>query len=228
MLLLLGAALLSPGAGPPSADRAAEKAARAATVRVHNRTRDVVGSGVVIARVGAVVYVLTAAHVVDGGTRVTIDVADSARPGGRRSLGEAAVEKAAAAEDLALLRVALADGAPAALPAALPAVLPVAKAAPRDLPCPAVSAADDGNGAVVAAETIAAAPLLKRPGADVAARFWKCRAAPVPGRSGGPLLDEAGALLGICSGGTNGDSYYTHLDEIRRFLKGSGLGFLAR
>ena len=84
----------------------------------------------------------------------------------------------------------------------------------------------DGNAPTVLAETIVGTVLLRKPGADESAHFWKCQALPVAGRSGGPLLDPDGTLLGICSGGDGKSSYYTHLDEIRRFLRRNGLRHL--
>ena len=39
------------------------------------------------------------------------------------------------------------------------------------------------------------------------------------GRSGGPLLDADGRLIGVCSGTQEGMNYYTHPDEIRGALQ---------
>lgn len=54
--------------------------------------------------------------------------------------------------------------------------------------------------------------------------FWQARDPSLPGRSGGPLLNSADELLGICSGYQAGKGYYTHIDEIRaawkRFIPG--------
>jgi hypothetical protein len=110
----------------------------------------------------------------------------------------------------------------------LAVIVPLRKGAPPAPPLAAFSVGDDGTRPNIKDEEVMDGPLVKRPGADGSARFWKCKAMPVGGRSGGPLLDSGGALIGICSGGDGANGYYTHLDEIRRFLKSNGLGFLAR
>ncbi len=77
-------------------------------------------------------------------------------------------------------------------------------------------------------ERVLQALRVRKPGADESARCLKCKAGAVAGRSGGPLLDRDGTLLGIASGGDDRASYFIHLDEIRPFLKRNGLGFLAK
>jgi hypothetical protein len=44
--------------------------------------------------------------------------------------------------------------------------------------------------------------------------------------AGGPLIDNWGTLIGSGSGSSDGKGYYTHLDEIYRFLKASEAGLV--
>ena len=66
----------------------------------------------------------------------------------------------------------------------------------------------------------------RRPGVETAVRVWETSQPPAQGRSGGPLLDRQGQLLGIGSGSSGGKGYFSHLDEIERFLKRNGLQWL--
>ena len=63
---------------------------------------------------------------------------------------------------------------------------------------------------------------LLRLGKDKASFFWESSKAPVVGRSGGPLVDSKGRVLGICSGNQEGHGYFTHLDEIHAALRREG------
>jgi len=55
---------------------------------------------------------------------------------------------------------------------------------------------------------------------------WETQLPPEVGRSGGPLIDQKGYLLGICSGSENKRGYYTHVLEIQRALRAAGVGWL--
>jgi S1-C subfamily serine protease len=224
MLGFLCAALLGQSAEPPRLPDAAERLALRATVRVHNRARDKVGSGVVIGRVGPAIYVLTAAHLVDGTDAVEIRFPElDSQKVAPRELGDVTVvaRTKSAVEDLALLRFA-GGGDFACLS------LRKDNLARLKIPSQAFSVGfADGKLGTVTAESIVNASMVKKRGADEAAQFWKCKALPVPGRSGGPLLDPEGSLLGVCSGGDARASYYTHHSEVRRFLIRNGLRTLA-
>ena len=68
------------------------------------------------------------------------------------------------------------------------------------------------------AETVAA-KLLKRANDVPEAFFWQTAAKPEKGRSGGPLLDADGRVIGICAATQDEKGYFTHLDEILAGLK---------
>src|SRR5262249_57044774 len=76
-------------------------------------------------------------------------------------------------------------------------------------------------------DVIKATRVVSKPGEQGKAKCWETAKGPVAGRSGGPLVDTHGRLLGVASGTSGGKGYYIHLDEIRAFLKHNGLGWLA-
>ena len=55
---------------------------------------------------------------------------------------------------------------------------------------------------------------------------WQVDRVPEKGRSGGPLIDHRGFLLGIASGASHGKGYYGHTEEIHRFLTRRGMKWL--
>src|SRR5262245_39251362 len=55
---------------------------------------------------------------------------------------------------------------------------------------------------------------------------YETRHPPVQGRSGGPLIDQRGYLMGICSGTENQRGYYTYILPIHSALSGAGFGWL--
>lgn len=57
--------------------------------------------------------------------------------------------------------------------------------------------------------------------------FWRTEAPPRPGRSGGPLLDPRGRVIGVAVAVRAGAGYYAHHDEILAALKRDGYGWLA-
>lgn len=61
---------------------------------------------------------------------------------------------------------------------------------------------------------------------ETVAFFWELSATPVQGRSGGPLLDAQGRVIGICAASRENRGYYTHLDELLASLKEDGYGWL--
>ena len=66
----------------------------------------------------------------------------------------------------------------------------------------------------------------RRPQEKETIAFWEVERKHVSGRSGGPLVDEKGYLIGICSGSNQEKGYFTHIEEIQRFLKRNGFRWL--
>jgi hypothetical protein len=200
--------------------REMQQTAVAATVRVTNVAREVSGSGVVIAVKGPCAYVLTAFHVIDkaeGLEVATFTGASYPRPD-KVYRAVTVVARAADVLDLALLRITLQGRAPEPMPLC-PAGQLSADAAFEGL---TVGCAD-GGAPTCLVEKVLGKKLVRREAEDKKARFWELAGKQQEGRSGGPLVDPKGRLLGVCSG-TNGDkSYYCHADEVRAFLQRSGV-----
>jgi hypothetical protein len=122
---------------------------------------------------------------------------------------------------LAVVRVGTRDKVPAVLP-----LCPAAKA-PTNKDFAAVSVGCDGGKAPTCrAETVKGRKAVRRPGED-AVVSWEVERAPAAGRSGGPLVDRRGYVLGIASGASDDRGYYVHPEEIARFLNKHVLGDLA-
>lgn len=107
-------------------------------------------------------------------------------------------------------------------------VLPLAPAwqRPKTFPAPVVSVGVGGNRASVPlADTVIGKEFVRREGKGPAF-FWRTEAAPERGRSGGPLLDARGRVIGITVAVRDGAGYYAHHDEILAALKRGGYGWL--
>jgi hypothetical protein len=63
----------------------------------------------------------------------------------------------------------------------------------------------------------------KKPGDAKACIYFRTEQKSGIGRSGGPLVDSRGQLLGICSGNDKGRGFFCHLEDIHQFLTANGL-----
>ena len=127
--------------------------------------------------------------------------------------GSSQVVAQAKEQDLAVVRIVTRDKAPGVLP-----LCPAPKA-PGDKDFPGLSVGcNDGKAPTCRAETVKGRKVVKRPGEDPLIS-WEVAAAPAAGRSGGPLLDKRGKVVGIASGGNDGLGYFVHIEEVERFLK---------
>lgn len=206
----------------PEFTKDARDRAVAATVRVTNLTRNIGGSGVLLQRNGPVVYVLTANHVVDGAKRLEILTFASGSPARAATAYHTAEVIAQSPEvDLAIVRFSTSDQMPGAAAICPPSRLPEEKGfAALSVGC----AGGDPPTSVL--EDVQAKRRVRRRDAPNIALYWETDRAPEEGRSGGPLLDRGGYLIGIDSGANEGKGYYIHAEEIHAFLRRHGLKWL--
>jgi len=201
------------GQGPGKLPAKVEKDVLAATIRVNGRTG---GCGVVIVPhddKSINVYALTAAHLVEDSKEAL--VFPFSEPPGKEPLKAYVIDRRPiAGEDIALLRIEDPDGR-------LTGALPIAKRI-REAPFSAFSVGLVPKEQTVRAEKTIGAPEVNKGGAK--AKFWECAAEPEEGRSGGPLVDDSGRLLGICSGSHEKKGYYTHLEAIHKIVNSSDIG----
>jgi S1-C subfamily serine protease len=200
----------------------AQVRALTAGVRVVNTTGDVTGSGVLLKRSGPVVYVLTAAHVVAGAKKLEVATfsADS-YPKPAAVYGSVEVIATSKELDLAVIRWTTRDAMPGVME-----VCPVGKVPEgKNFAALSVGCADGGAPTCVL-ETVKAKKKVQKRADEDKVPCWETAAAPGKGRSGGPLLDTRGYLIGVDSGAGDGKGYYTHIEAIQSFLKANGLKWL--
>jgi V8-like Glu-specific endopeptidase len=218
--LLIFGLLVEPEDVPkPLKDRAL-----AATVRIINHTRRTEGSGVLIGRKDQSTYILTAGHLLERGDRLEISTFSvSSYPEAERVYKK--VEVVALTKDmrdLALLRLS-GDDAPRRNLTLCP--LPLL---PKEKEFDALSVGCGFAAAPICVlEKVKGAKQVHRDEKMKPALFWETADEQTPGRSGGPLLDRRGRVIGIASGANDGKGYYSHAEEIYRWLKGTDFAFLA-
>ncbi len=212
------------------------------TAKLNVRTSElIIGSSVVLAIKDDHIWLLTANHVVRENVPIDVDFYRRASyPARDYTLRGGIVVAKNKAADLALVKVPLEDKPPldVQVPFApiflateeekLPPVLRLAAPGtrPHVFPFPVLAVGcDDSYSARCSDDSANARSLLTRYGNEIAF-FWETAAKSKPGRSGGPLLDKDGRVIGICSGYQSERGYYTHIDEIHAWLKPLGYEWL--
>jgi len=227
--LLLFAALPGQLADNSNFTKAQQQAAFEATVRIYHPASRSHGTAVAVGKRGPVVYFLTAAHLVpekavagreNEDVKAVELVLYSAKDPDRRS-GEANARVMARMpnEDLAVL---------AGKMPAFGGVVPLCPKAKRDfrLPMPVmtVGALPDGPPDVRFDE-VRAKKLLRKPD-GTEALYWEADIPQRVGRSGGPMINKDGFVIGIASGTSHQKGYYSYINEIHHALSDNGFGWL--
>ncbi len=205
----------------PSADFSAEAqtAAVAGTVRVVNAAAGVQGSGAVIGRDGPFLYLLTANHLTDKAERLEIHTfSASSYPRADSVYRGAQVLARAANEDLALLRLVTRDAPPGSIRVCPPRLVPEA----GDFPALAVGCGE-GKAPTCRIEKVAGKKRVRKEGQEGTALYWEVGREAGQGRSGGPLIDRRGRLVGVGSFNGDGKYYFSHAAEVHAFLRNNGL-----
>ena len=209
-----------PEAVLPAAQR---ERAVAATARVRIGDRPA-ATAVAVGRDKGFLYLLTAAHVVEGAdmSKLTLEFFTAGiRPESAFTLRGARAVVRRPIADLALLQVPV---DPEQAVAVLPLVPP--NASPKRFPFEGVSVGcSHGEPPTCERETLLGKRLTVRREDDVAF-FWQAEKAQARGRSGGPLLDAEGRVVGVSTATSLGKGYYVHASEIHAALKTEGFDWL--
>jgi S1-C subfamily serine protease len=223
MYVLFAAAVV---AAPPwieSADfpRAAQEKAFAVTVRLRQPNGVNTATAVRLLKDGNAVYYLTAAHNVQDLNKVTIEVFTlQSFPNPARIVNNVIITDRWPDADLALLCAIETETEPVA------AVCPP-DAIPTEPTFPVLTVGcTAGKQPELLSERVLRTVLARKgPTVTRSIRSWEVEKSPALGRSGGPMFDRNGYLIGICSGSgrENGEAkgYFTHSAEIRAALEKS-------
>lgn len=204
---------------------AAQRNAMDAFVRITDRSAvgGGVGSGAIVGADDHSIYVLSAFHVVDPGLRLELecfgrDGYPQKGPTFRDGIHRVGVVPSA---DIALLRIRT-DFRPAHFVPVCAAAAPVHDGQPvLTLGC------SRGQYLSCVEDAIQGMTLRRRD--DGWINFWVTAGLPVDGRSGGPLLNVDGRLIGICRGILTGNAdypsegLYASLEQIHGLISSAGL-----
>jgi S1-C subfamily serine protease len=220
-IIMLGLVLLAlvPGQFPIVASKEfppeVQQAALAATVRIENRTQRINGTGAIVGIDGPFIYILTAGHVVkDGGhLEVATFTAESYPKAKHVFRTVTVVAESQGVKDLALLRIVAAEKLAAPLP-----FYPPPRQLKKERFVALTVGCGNGDAPTCQLENVVGDKIVSRAGRPETGNCWEVAQPQTPGRSGGPMLDRRGRLIGICSGNNGARGYFCHISEIEDFL----------
>ena len=200
-----------------------QRRARAATVLVVNASQESQASGVLIGRRGAFAYVLTARHAAHPGDDLEVHTFPEAPAGGAPRVHSQVemIARSAARDDLAVLQIL----APTQQFPTLP-ICPLESIPDQDGFQALSAGCSGGEAPAVTTHRSVRATRVRRSAAEPVARVWMTVEEGRPGRSGGPLIDSKGRIIGIQSGSSEGAGYYAHATAIHRLLEEADLPWL--
>ncbi len=188
-----------------------------ATVRVINPHDVTEGSGVIIARRDRTLYVLTAAHIVNGARSVDIHLFSTATyPKPACRLRDVQVLADSPQRDLALLR---AEEVPIETPCLQ--ICPQAQMPKQSEFWVMTVGCGNGKPPAPLLDRVVRSLQIRRPDTKRPVHVWELQQRQSPGRSGGPMVDLHLRVLGIGTGASGAHGYYSHLSEIHAFLEDS-------
>jgi S1-C subfamily serine protease len=205
----------------PAFNKAQQIVAFEATVRTYHPASRSIGTAVIVAQKDGKSYLLTAAHLVspvalperqnEDPERVEMFHYAAKKPDGVSSRGDAKVVARMPNVDLAVLEVELKSP---------PAAIPICPRDKRMMHLPmavmTLGAIADGPPEIVF-DQVEKKRFLQKPD-HTEANYWEANIPQETGRSGGPMIDARGYLIGIASGIQNGKGYYSSTNEILHAL----------
>jgi S1-C subfamily serine protease len=217
--------LLIPGQAVEAKDypKAMQMKALAATVRIVNRSNQSEGTGVILGRDRKGIYILTANHLVARSDRFEVDTySEVSYPGPIKTYNKVkVVAQAKDVRDLALIRLETEDRPTGTIPLCPLNQLPAsAKFEALSVGC------GPRTAPLCLVEQVLKEKRIRRPPGRDTALFWETEIGQTPGRSGGPLLNPRGELIGLASGANEGKGYYSNVKEIQAWLKDVEFAFL--
>ncbi len=218
--------LLVPGEIPtieaPDFSKELQASAVTATVRIVNVDRKTQGSGVIIGANGPAVYILTAGHVVEKTERLEIHTYSAESYPKAKKVYETAqvIARLKDLNDLAIVRLSSTDQMPGSLRVCPPRLVPREK----NFSALAVGCGG-GNAPSCLIDRAEKKQVRRQPGGEIGF-LWEGGKLPPSGRSGGPLLDKQGFVIGVCSGTNDDKGFYCHTEEVHNFLRRNGLKWL--
>jgi Trypsin-like peptidase domain len=219
--LLAVIAFAGPWVQSPDFPQPKQEAALNATLRLTFVTSEARGEGtaVRVGKLGPFVYYLTANHVVEKTSKVDLEsYSGKSHPKAIRTIPAADIKDRWPEIDLAILRAYEPDP---------PGFLAISTTfTPVKYPFPVLTVGcTNGNDPELVCDQVTSQRRVKKPDGTIG-RYWEAAKQPVVGRSGGPLVNVNGELIGICSGTNRDKGYYVYLDEIVDALKRSNYDLL--